>query len=156
MIDEAGQRTIRRLTRKGLSETEIVQQTGYSRNAVRRYMKQGRKIITPVMRLARLIKYPLTNNTPFGVCPLCHNRVTMPCRACLTRMYNAMTTDPVPMEVDLETDDAMFEIMKDGVALGVNLRRDDYRRYLKIKRKKDRERREREGAEAFAIPMQEE
>lgn len=71
-------------------------------------------------------------------------------------MYNAMTTDPVPMEVDLETDDAMFEIMKDGVTLGVNLRRDDYRRYLKIKRKKDRERREREGAEAFAIPMQEE
>ena len=62
----------------------------------------------------------------------------------MTRMYNAMTTAPVPMEVDLETDDAMFEMMKDGVALGVNLRRDDYKRYLKIKRRKDREQRERE------------
>ena len=144
MIDEEGQRTIRRLARQGLFEAEIVRQTGYSRNAVRRYMKQGRKIITPVQRLAKLIKYPLTSNTPYGICPLCHNRVTMPCRACLTRMYNAKTTDPVPMEVDLETDDAMLEIMKDGVTLGVNLKRKEYQRYLKIKERKDRERRERE------------
>ena len=110
-------------------------------------MKQGRKIITPVMRLARLIKYPLTNNTPFGVCPLCHNRVTMPCRACLTKMYNAMSTDPVPMEVDLETDDAMFEIMKDGVTLGVNLKRKEYQRYIKIKRRKEREQKQKEQFE---------
>lgn len=147
MIDEAGQRTIRRLARQGLFEAEIVRRTGYSRNAVRRYMKQGRKIITPVMRLARLIKYPLTNNTPFGVCPLCHNRVTMPCRACLTKMYNAMSTDPVPMEVDLETDDAMFEIMKDGVTLGVNLKRKEYQRYIKIKRRKEREQKQKEQFE---------
>lgn len=149
MIDKEGRKSIRRLTKRGLSEAEIVRQTGYSRNAVRRYMKQGRIVISSIQRLERLIGYEITSNTPTGICPLCHNKVTMPCKACLTKMYNAMTDNPVSTDIVIKTDDEMLKALSEDkqVVLGVDLRPMEYARYFKIKKKKDRERRRRERQE---------
>ena len=96
---------IKLLTLHGVHEAEIVRRTGKSRNAVRRIMAQvqQRKKRTPKDKLASLIKYRLTPDTPSGRCPLCQQVVFLPCKACLTRMYDALCDEPAAPVNPLET-----------------------------------------------------
>lgn len=139
MIDEDSIQLIKRLTRQGLTEAEIVRQTGKSRNAVRRYMKIARRIVTPKDLLRRLIQYPINANTVYSICPCCQKRVSIPCRACLTKMYNLLCKKQVITEIgDVDAFSMLNALSPDKKAplCTLNLRLKEYKRYLEVRAKK--------------------
>lgn len=92
------QKKIVRLTRSGMSETEICQQTGASRKAVRRMMTIVQRRPSIAQRLAKIIQAPVTEHSVFGRCPTCGALCALPCKACLTKQYNQLCETPVQTE----------------------------------------------------------
>ena len=131
---------------RGIARNEKVSMTTVRRIVLGNYNKEKYSENGIVQRLKKIAGYKITPGTPTGVCPLCHNKVTMPCKACLIKMYNAMTNDPVQIDFDTITDDEAIGLIMESETpvLGVDLKHEDYERYIKIKEQKDREREERE------------
>lgn len=138
--------TIKLLTLQGVSEAEIVRRTGKSRNSVRRWMQKARQTAnkTPKDKLASLIRYKITPSTPSGRCPLCQRVVYLPCKACLTRIYDALCDKPAapvnPLEItSIDTLFSNIDATREQFQNTLELRPAERKRYEKIKRRKDQE-----------------
>ena len=153
------QKKIVNLTKSGMSETEICQQTGASRKAVRRLMTIVQRRPSIAKRLARIIQSPVTEQTKFGRCPTCGVLCALPCKACLTKQYNQLCDQPFEMESLSES-----EVLQTLKSMGQNqrnrrravntlcLRPSERKRYEVIRRRKEAEAAQRELCEMeFAV-----
>lgn len=137
MISRSDEERIIRMTRQGMSEAQIVRETGYSRNCVRRVMKIGRHRKTLAEKLAIIIRYKIDSNTIYGTCPTCRKQVALPCKACLTKQYNTLCEKPVQVD-PISDDDAsiMLNLMDknnfQAVSNCLDLRPRELKRYKKV------------------------
>ena len=148
------QKKIVRLTRSGMSETEICRQTGASRSAVRRLMKIAHRRPSIANRLAKIIQAPVTEQTKFGRCPTYGALCALPCKACLTKQYNELCDQPVQTESYSESEviQALESMGQDrrNRRCDVNtlcLRPAERKRYEVIRRRKEAEAAQRELSE---------
>ena len=140
-----------RLTKSGMSETEICRQTGASRNAVRRMMTIVQRGPSIAQRLAKIIQAPVTEHTKFGRCPTCGALCALPCKACLTKQYNQLCDQPVETESYSESEVIqMLQSMgqdqrnRRDVVNTLCLRPAERKRYEVIRRRKEAEAAQRE------------
>lgn len=137
MITRSDEKQIIKMTRQGMSEAQIVRETGYSRNCVRRVMKIGRHRKTLAEKLAIIIRYKIDSNTIYGTCPTCRKQVALPCKACLTKQYNTLCEKPVQVD-PISDDDAsiMLNLMDknnfQAVSNCLDLRPRELKRYKKV------------------------
>ena len=148
------QKKIVSMTRSGMSEADICRQTGASRNAVRRMMTIARRRPSIEKRLARLIQYPVTEQTKFGRCPTCGALCALPCKACLTKQYNQLCDQPVETESLSESEviqmlESMGQDQRNNrrTVNTLCLRPAERKRYEVIRRRKEAEAAQRELSE---------
>lgn len=150
MIPRSLEKRIIKMTRAGMSEAEIVRQTGLSRKPIRRVMKMARKPLTIRQKLARIIGYPITPDTKTGRCPICHYIVTLPCKWCLTRIYNSLEDDhSVKPMSEVEKYTLNHEIDDTPVEEGfmLDLRPAERKRYEEVRKKHEEKLKQKEDGD---------
>lgn len=154
MIPRIVEKQVIRMTRQGMTEAEIVRQTGLSRNAVRRMMKLGRKSPKTIsQKLASIIRYEVTPTTPKGRCPVCNCIVTLPCKCCLTRIYNSLQEHKVEVAPMNEVDalvlmhSLQLTPESEDSDIKLELRPRHRRRYELVRQNRDKKNRKKSSSE---------
>ena len=116
MLSSSTQRQVFDLLAQGLSEYEVIRQTGVSRNAVRRIHKiqRAQKTLTDTVHCIKGVEvcfsYLLQVETgKEGRCPTCGEKVSFPCHSCLLAQYNKISPG-APITDDFSS---LPEIQKD-------------------------------------------
>ncbi len=118
--------------RRGASNRLIARRVGVSHTTVNRLLRSGRVLPTPAEILDAAFSEITRRRRSSGVCPFCRRRVDLPCLACALRRIGLVA--PVGDGDATDVGSAPF------FPLGVELYGEERKRYLEIKKRKDKER----------------